>query len=184
MGITTIVVLLIRLIRGRHRTQNNARKDRSSSSQSSLATEVNINNTLRVESNPQACIRGDSLATMKKPNEFNERIDVETWLVQLEIYLEKCVDKGDWFDVTLSHINVNCLKDLTIAELRCKQNNYQLLKEFLVNKYASKSSYKNLELTDFVNRKQSPNESVKEYAEALQIIAGSVLSSTPSNSID
>ena len=64
---------------------------------------------------------------MKRPNEFSERVEVETLLIQLKIYLEKCVDKRDWFDVTLSHINVNCLKDLTIAEFRNKQNNYQLL---------------------------------------------------------
>ena len=129
IGIVTIIVLLSKLIRGRHRTQNNARsgQDSTTSNQGSLATEVNISNTLRVESGQQAYLRGDNLATMKKPNEFNEKIDVETWLVQIEIYLEKCVDRREWFDVTLSHINVNCLKDLTIAELRYKQNNYQLL---------------------------------------------------------
>ena len=121
---------------------------------------------------------------MKRPNEFSEKVDVETWVIQLEIYLEKCVDRREWFDVTLSHINANCLKDLTIAELRYKQNNYQLLKEFLVKKYTSKSNIKNLELTDFVNRKQHPNESVKDYAEALQKIARDVLSSTPPSSVD
>ena len=81
-------MLLNRLIKGRHRTQSNGwpAKDCSSSNQGSLAAEVNNTNTLRVESSPQTCVRGNSLTTMKKPNLFNEKIHVETWLVQLEIY--------------------------------------------------------------------------------------------------
>ena len=80
---------------------------------------------------------------MKRPNEFSERVDVDTWLVQLEVYLEKCVDKSEWFDVTLSHINVNCLKDFHIAESRTNPNNYQLIKEFLLSKYSAKITAKN-----------------------------------------
>ena len=75
---------------------------------------------------------------MKRPNEFSERVDVETWLVRLEVYLEKCVDKSEWFDVTLSHINVNCLKDFNIAESRINPNSYQLIKELLLSKYSAK----------------------------------------------
>ena len=110
IGTITIIVLLNRFIKGRHRTQRNdwPAKDCGNTNQGSLAAEVNIRNTLRVESSPQTHVRGDNRTTMKRPNEFNERVDVETWLVQLEVYLEKCVDKSEWFDVTLSHINVNC----------------------------------------------------------------------------
>ena len=85
-----------------------------------MAAEVNIRNTLRVESSPQTHVRGDNRTTMKRPNKFSEKVDVESWLVQLEVYLEKCVDKSEWFDVTLFHINVNCLKDFNIAESRNK----------------------------------------------------------------
>ena len=78
----------MRITRLRQREQNNDRSghDSSDSNQGSFATGFNNNITLLFESNPQICVRGDSLATIKKPNEFNEKIDVETWLVQLEIY--------------------------------------------------------------------------------------------------
>ena len=121
---------------------------------------------------------------MKRTNEFNERVNIETRLVQLEVYLEKCVDKIEWFDVTLSHINVNCLKDFNIAESRSNPNNYQLIKEFLLSKYSAKITAKYLQLADFFNRKQCPNESVKEYANALKKIAQDVLKSTPVSSLD
>ena len=88
---------------------------------------------------------------MKPPNEFSERVDVDTWLVQLEVYLEKCVDKSEWFDVTLSHINVNCLKDFNIAESRINPNSYQLIKELLRSKYWAKITAKNLQLADYEN---------------------------------
>ena len=186
IGTITIIILLNKVIKGRHRTQRNdwPAKDCANTNQGSLAAEVNISNTLRVESSPQTCVRGDNRTTMKRPNEFNERIDVETWLVQLEVYLEKCVDKKEWFDVTLSHINVNCLKDFNIAESRNNTNNYQLIKDFLVSKYSAKITAKNLQLADFVNRKQGPNESVKDYANALKHIAQDVLKSTPVISLD
>ena len=141
IGIATIIILLMRAIRGRHRTQTDDRpgKNISSTSQGSVATEFNINNTLRLESNAQTCLRGDNRSTMKRPNEFNRRTDVETWLLQLEIYLEKCCEKKDWFDVTLSHVNATCLKDLPgIGELRNKPDNYQMLREFLQKKICKK----------------------------------------------
>ena len=78
IGTIKIIVLLNRLIKGRHRTQSNGwpAKDFTSTNQGSLAAEVNISNTLRVESSPQTCERGDNRTTMKRPNEFSERIDV------------------------------------------------------------------------------------------------------------
>ena len=143
---------------------------------------VNIRNTLRVESSPQTCVRGRTM--MKRQNEFSERIDVKTWLVQLEVFLEKCVDKNKWFDLTLSHINVNCLKDFNIAQSRHNPNNYQLIKYFLISKYSVKITAKKLQRPNFVNRKQGPNNSVKDYANALNHIAQDVLKSTPVSSLD
>ena len=91
IGTITIIVLLNKVIKGRHRTQRNGwpAKDWASTNQGSLAAEVNIRNTLRAESSPQAHVRGGNRTTIKRPNEFNERVDVETWLVQLEVYLEE-----------------------------------------------------------------------------------------------
>ena len=52
IGTVTIIVLLNRFIKGRHRTQRNdwPAKDCANTNQGSLAAEVNISNTLRVES--------------------------------------------------------------------------------------------------------------------------------------
>ena len=53
-----------------------------------------------------------------------------------------------------------------------------------MSKYSAKITAKNLQLADFVNRKQGPNESVKDYANALKHIAQDVLKSTPVSSLD
>ena len=127
---------------------------------------------MRFESDASSYLRHNNRTTLNNPTTFHETTNLAIWLTQLEIFLENCCTKEKWFENGLSYISPTCLSELhSIDELRKQSDNYNQLKEFLRKKYMVKNKIKKADLADFVNRRQSPNESIRQYAEALERLA-------------
>ena len=71
-----------------------------------------------------------------------------------------------------------------INELRKKSDKYSQPKELRQKKLIAKNKIEKAVLSDFVNRRQSPNESIRQYADALERLAKHVFQKLPSSELD
>ena len=128
-----------------------------------MATEVNVNNTVRFEPDTPSHLRHRNRATINYPSMFTDATNFSIWLTQLEIYLENCCNKEKWFETVLSYISPASLSELyDIDELRKKPDNYASLKEFLKKKYSRKEKIYKPGLSDFANLIQTKNENLRQ----------------------
>ena len=156
-GLAAILYVIYTFIKGRHRThKDNQKLDQAQQNKiaTPMATEVNVNNTVRFEPDTPPHLRHNNRATINNPSTFNDSTNFTIWLTQLEIYLENCCDKSKWFETALSYINPASLSDLhNINEIRNKADNYTQLTEFLRKKYSQKEKSNKPGIADFANRR-------------------------------
>ena len=115
-----------------------------------------------------------------KPDKFAEGMDVETWIKQLEVFLQP-IDKQSWLPIASTYIS-----DRAFKRVNCERiTEFEQFKERLVDAYAQpKDPIEQVKKVNIYNLKQGANETVGEFGRSLISIAQETFPKIALDSLD
>jgi hypothetical protein len=176
------VIMIIAIVayktatKGRPNSDTNSRQDLwkkgTEPITSGPTTNVNLFNSLHCK-NERLLTAGSAeiksqyvIAPIEKPRAFKMGMDIISWLIQLEIYLEN-LDKSQWTRITVSLMENECMKKMNNIDKYLHTNSFDELKQELLNIYARKQIQTSLPIID-MKRNQSSGETIEGYGEELK----------------
>ena len=108
----------------------------------------------------------NSQIALNKPEKYKENMCIETWLDQVESFLQP-FDKKIWAAITSTYLNESCYKTIrNIKEIKQSEDGFSSLKNQLIDLYAPKKSNnteKKIAIGQLLNRKQNEYEQVSDF---------------------
>lgn len=165
ISIITVLILVFKFFKkGRHSTPN------------SNSHNFNVYNTMQLDSSRNnSTVQSTSGSNMvnksiKVPDMFREGMDLNSWLIQLEIYL-RCFDKSEWVEIAISYIESKVLRRVrNLNDIIQKKVSFDEFKSILVEAFTVKQKELEMNFEMLTQCRQSPRESIVSFGESVSRI--------------